>query len=404
MPVNSQQCRGAVGTFNSPFNHNNILNSVFRRKPNASSIACAYFAILINFCTFPLVISFYLIVLFRKNIKTINLLATKVLFIYMLSTCLFHVWSFLVRTKRSGDIEQNPGPKLNSCQSFSICHWNLNSISAHFIKLSLLRPYITIHKFDVVCLSETYLNASISNDDDSLEVPGYNLFRADHPSNTKRGGVCIYYRNSLALKILDIHYLQECINFQTMIGGKLCRFVPLYRSPNQSPDDFELFANNFELNIDAVTANNPFLTVVLRDFNVNSNLWFKGDKTSYERSKIDAITSLFGLQQLINEPTHLLADSSSCIDLIFTSQPNLVMESGVHSSLHPNCHHQITYAKFNLRLHYRPPYESEIRHYGKANADHIRKAIHEFPWERKFENNSVNEKVKIFSATTKKIY
>ena len=28
-------------------------------------------------------------------------------------------------------------------------------------------------------------------------------------------------------------------------------------------------------------------------------------------------------------------DCSSCIDLIFTSQPNLVMISGVHSSLHP---------------------------------------------------------------------
>ena len=80
--------------------------------------------------------------------------------------------NFFVRTKRSGDIEPNLGPKPNSCQIFSVCHWNLNSISAHnFIKLS---PYIAIRKFDVVCLSETYLNASISNDDDSLEVPGYN--------------------------------------------------------------------------------------------------------------------------------------------------------------------------------------------------------------------------------------
>ena len=179
----------------------------------------------------------------------------------MLSTYLFHVWLFFIRTKRSGDIEPNPGPKPNFCQSFSIFHWNLNSILAHnFIK------------FDVVCLSETYLNASISNDDDSLEVPGYNLFRADHPTNTKQGGVCIYYRNSLPLKILGIHYLQECITFEIMIGGKLCRFVSLYRSPNQSEDDFESFANNFELNIDAVTANNPFLTVVLGDFNVKSNL------------------------------------------------------------------------------------------------------------------------------------
>ena len=118
-----------------------------------------------------------------------------------------------------------------------------------------------------------------------------------------------------------------------MIGGKLCRFVSLYRLPNQSQDDFQSFANNFELNIDAVTAINLFLTVVLGDFTIKSNLWFKGDKTSYEGSKIDATTSQFGLQQLINEPTHLTADSSSCIDSIFTSQPNLVMESGVHSPL-----------------------------------------------------------------------
>ena len=229
-----QQYRGAVGVFNSRFHHNNIQNSVFHRKPNVSWIASAYFTIPINFCMFLSVISFCLIVLFRKNIKTINLLATKILIICMLSAYLFQAWLFFIRTKQSGDIEQNPGPKPN------FCHWNLYSISAHnFIKLSLLRPYIAIHKFDVVCLSETYLNASISNDDDSLKVPVYNLFRADHPSNTKRGGVCIYYRNSLPLKILGIHYLQECINFEIMIGGKLCRFVSLYRSPNQSLDDFE---------------------------------------------------------------------------------------------------------------------------------------------------------------------
>ena len=80
---------------------------------------------------------------------------------------------------------------------------------------------------------------------------------------------------------------------------------------------------------------------------ISSSIFSKGDKTSYEGSKIDAITSQFGIQQeqLFNEPTHLVADSSPCIDLIFTSQPDLVMESGVRSSLHPNCHQQLTYAK-----------------------------------------------------------
>ena len=106
--------------------------------------------------------------------------------------------------------------------------------------------------------SETYLDSGISNDDDNLEIPGYDLFRADHPSNTKRGGVCIYYRNSLPLKILGIQYLQECINFKIRIGSKLCGFASTYRSPSQSQDDFEAFPNNFELNLDVATANNTF--------------------------------------------------------------------------------------------------------------------------------------------------
>ena len=139
----------------------------------------------------------------------------------------------LILTKRYGDIEQNPGPKPNYCQSFSICHWNLNSISAHnFIKIFLLKTYIATHKLDAICLSETYLDSSISNDDDNLEIPGYDLYRGDHSSNTKRGGVCIYYRNSLPLKILGIQHLHESINFEVRIGDKLCRFVSLYRSPS----------------------------------------------------------------------------------------------------------------------------------------------------------------------------
>ena len=57
-------------------------------------------------------------------------------------------------------------------------------------------------------------------------------------------------------------------------------------------------------------------------------------------------------KQLIIEPTHILQQSSSCIDLTFTNQPNIVMDSGVDSSLHPKCHHQIIYSKLNLNIEY----------------------------------------------------
>ena len=160
------------------------------------------------------------------------------------------------------------GPQSKHCQEFSIFYWNLNSIATHgFIKVSLQKAYLTIYNYNVICFSETYLDSSIASDDNSLEIPGYDLIWADHPSNIKGGGICVYYRNSLPLKILDIFYLQECIVFELKIGNKFCKIVSLYRSPNQSQDEFETFTNNLELILDKIFETNPFLVIALGDFN-----------------------------------------------------------------------------------------------------------------------------------------
>ena len=66
------------------------------------------------------------------------------------------------------------------------------------------------------------------------------------------------------------------------------------------------------------------------------------------------------------------------------------MESGVHSSLHPNRHHQKVFAKFNLKIFYPPPYEHEIWHYNKANTDLIRRSSDELSWKNRFSNTDVN--------------
>ena len=198
------------------------------------------------------------------------------------------------------------------------------------------------------------------------------------------------YKSSLALRLFEVHDLQECLFFEILICGKTCNFISLYRSPSQSSDSFKEFADNLQLSLDKISNQNPFFTVVLGYFNTKSSNWYKHDKSTYESSKIDAVTSKFGLEQLIKEPTYILGNSSSCIDLIFTSHLNLVMKSGVHPSLHSNCHHQITYAKFNLKIHYPPTCEREIWHYQKANTDQIRKAIEQFSSDRSFKNLDVN--------------
>ena len=166
--------------------------------------------------------------------------------------------------------------------------------------------------------------------------------------------------------------MEECINFETSFAGKVCNFISLYRLPSQSHDIFETFADNLELNLDTIANENPYLIVILGDFNAKLSNWFKHDKTTYKCSKIEAITSQFGLKQLIQEPAHILSNSSSCIDLLFTSQPNLVIESGVHYSLHESSHHQLVHAQFNMKVWYPPPYEREIRNYQHANIDQIK--------------------------------
>ena len=127
--------------------------------------------------------------------------------------------------------------------------------------------------------------------------------------------------------------------------------------------------------------------------------WRKSDITSLEGSKIDTIANSYDLNQLIQEPTRIRNSSSSCIDLIFTLQPNLVMESVIHSLLHSSCHHQIVFAKFNLSIFYPPPYERTVWYYERANTELIRRATDQFDWVRALSNVNVDEKVYFFTKT-----
>ena len=150
-----------------------------------------------------------------------------VVYIYLLSVkWLYKIFLILL----NGDVEINPRPRRNTDETFSICHWNLNSLLAYNCnKLFLLRAYIAVRKFDVICLSETCLDSTVASDDGNLEITGFNLVRSDHLANNKRGGICLYYKTCLPLRVLDIQYLNEFITFELKIGDKLCTFVTLYR-------------------------------------------------------------------------------------------------------------------------------------------------------------------------------
>ena len=75
------------------------------------------------------------------------------------------------------------------------------------------------------------------------------------------------------------------------------------------------------------------------------------------------------------------------------------MESGVHLSLHPNCHHQIVFANFNLSILYPSPYKRTVWLYEKTDPELIRRVINEFYWIRALSNVSIDAKVYYFIKT-----
>ena len=61
------------------------------------------------------------------------------------------------------------------------------------------RP-LSVHKFDLIGISETMLNSTIGNDVILTEGFSREIYRADHPSDNKIGGVFFCFRESLPIK------------------------------------------------------------------------------------------------------------------------------------------------------------------------------------------------------------
>ena len=222
------------------------------------------------------------------------------------------------------------------------------------VKLSSIADHNTIHKYDFICVSETYLDSPVHTQDRDILINGYNLICADQPNNN-RDGVCIYYRESLAVELVETNYLSECLLCEVSINNKKGYVTVLYRSPSQNSLEFDNFILKSEMMLSDINFSNSHFSIILGDFNARSNNWWQGDTQTVEGSRIDYLTTSYGFQQLISELTHILKNSFSCIDLIFTDQPNLITGSGTHPSLHLKCHHNITFCKINLKITYPPP-------------------------------------------------
>lgn len=85
-----------------------------------------------------------------------------------------------------------------------------------------LEAYNTIHKYNCISISETYLDSIFVIYERDLSIYGYNLLRADRPSVTKGSSVSIYYKKTLAVKILNVTNLAVCLLCVAVVQRRVC--------------------------------------------------------------------------------------------------------------------------------------------------------------------------------------
>ena len=57
--------------------------------------------------------------------------------------------------------------------------------------------------------------------------------------------------------------------------------------------------------LDYIANRNPFVSIIIDDFNARSNNWCSSDKTTYEGKKLESLTAQCGFRQVIIDPTHI---------------------------------------------------------------------------------------------------
>ena len=308
-------------------------------------------------------------------------------------------WVPLILILLANDIELNPGPPYHE-NFFTFMNWNLNSIvKNNFERVQLIEAHNSLFNYDLISLCETSLTDSVEVPDPLLDE--YTFLSANHPDNVSHGGVGLFYKNSLPLKHRKDLSFDESIVVELKFGRKKIFFSVIYRSPSvkHNVPEFEYFLKNFQTLHSAIQAENPYAIFYTGDFNGHSQIWWSDGDTTPEGRKIEEMLTELNLSQLISEPTNFTPGKNpSCIDLLITDQPNLLLNSGTRPSLDSKCHHQIIHGKVNFKIPPPPPTERKIWHYNKANTEAIKNSMTSFPWAKHLKiNTDVNWQVKQFT-------
>lgn len=252
---------------------------------------------------------------------------------------------------------------MNKIKGLKIIHLNIRSLVR---KIDLLRVWVDLNKPDIITLSETWLNSSVS--DNEINLSNYVIYRYDRCS--RGGGVAIYVSiglvSELIIPMVDPLYF-ESIFVKVVFHSNKCIIIgSIYRPPSSPAETLNCLIST----INSVFGRNEL--ILLGDFNKN---WLD---TSSDKEK--NIFNSLNLTQLITEPTRITSRTQSLLDWILVSHPNRFLRAGVMSDCLSD--HSIKFCVWKIKVPKLPPRLIKIRQYKKFNLDFFINDLISVNWDR----------------------
>jgi hypothetical protein len=171
----------------------------------------------------------------------------------------------------SGSVHPNPGPQHGT--EIQLCHVNMRSLQPtdRSVKIDELHSTLCIdNKFDVICVSEIWLDKTIPDSDVALH--DYQLYRNDR--NRHGGGVAIYAHNSLPVRHLVDFLIAdvEIVCIEVKVNTKKIIVACYYRPPGNREQSDE-FLTNFQIILNMMYLIEADSLFILGDFNDRCVLW-----------------------------------------------------------------------------------------------------------------------------------
>ncbi len=294
----------------------------------------------------------------------------------------------MLLVKLANDIELNPGPVLD--KKISFCHANVRSLlSSH--KLDELSIRATQEDYSIIVTTETWLDASISNHDVSIE--DYEIIRRDR--NRNGGGIAVFIRSNIGFQPLDDlnNPNYECVWLKITSGHNsfiLGSFYVTESTATQANDFIEYLDSVLDLINQLQLSNLPLF--LIGDFNAKSSTWFNLQMNNALGIRLQGFVERNHMKQLINEPTRVVGNAISLLDLVITNCENLVDSCGVSAPI-CNSDHGLIWTTINFTT----PKSNFVKSFFDlkgTDLDNLKHVLRSFNWDSMYESPDHSQNIK----------